>query len=144
MNEPRLMLRGIISRIIDVRSSNIKHILSNADLTLSNPMSTIDRKINGFEQCLIVAVHPKYIFLKILISTYFFYSFIYHINGNSFLCGIVQAMRAFLDVIWEGYLTLIPKLFSTEYRAHQYIDWSSMCYGNRSFILMARRTIWKN
>lgn len=49
MNEPRLMLRGIISRIIDVRSSNIKHILSNADLTLSNPMSTIDRKINGFE-----------------------------------------------------------------------------------------------
>ena len=65
-----------------------------------------------------VDVHPKYMFLKMLISIYFFYSLSCHIKGNYFLCGMVQAMRAFLDVINDGYLAFNPMLFSTEYRAH--------------------------
>lgn len=85
LKDPRVKVNDTASRMIDVNNINVKQILFIADLTLSNPMSTIDKRISGFAYCLIVDVHPKYIFLKTLISIYFFYSLSCHIKGNYFL-----------------------------------------------------------
>ena len=81
-----------------------------ADLTLSNPIKIIEKMMSGLENCLIVAVQPKYIFLKMLTSISF-YSLNSHIKGKSFLCGIVHAINAFLEVIWDGYLAFNPMDF---------------------------------
>lgn len=37
------------SRVMDVKSIKAKQTLLKIDLTLSNPMSTMDKRINGFE-----------------------------------------------------------------------------------------------
>lgn len=134
---------GITNLIADISIINTKHNLLKADFTWSNPIKMMEKRMRGLENCLIVAVQPKYIFLKTLTSTYF-YSLNYHIKGKSFLWGIVHAIKAFLDVIWDGYLAFSPIDFSTAYREHSYRDWSSMCSGNRSFIFTAVLTIWKN
>ena len=41
-------MNEIASRMMDVSSISMKHILFIIDLTLSNPISTIDKRISGF------------------------------------------------------------------------------------------------
>lgn len=98
LKDPSDNENGMANLIIDINIINTKHSLLIADLTLSNPIKIIAKRMNGLEYCLIVAVQPKYIFLKMLTSVYF-YSLNSHIKGKSFLCGIVHAIKAFLEVI---------------------------------------------
>lgn len=47
--DPRVKVNYAASRVMDVKSIKAKQTLLKIDLTLSNPMSTIDKRINGFE-----------------------------------------------------------------------------------------------